>query len=131
MMQKQRASRRSKDRQQAAVFAYCGLCGGEIYLGQLYYEMDDRLLCPECLPEYAKSYFLSRQAQYEQSAQLLRVRLSELRRQKKTAEDRQELFWLDRRMAALSQMLRQTNELAALTAHYYERGYYRNESYRI
>ena len=61
MMQKQRASRRSKDRQQAAVFAYCGLCGGEIYLGQLYYEMDDRLLCPECLPEYAKSYFLSRQ----------------------------------------------------------------------
>ena len=33
----------------------------EIYLGQLYYEMDDRLLCPECLPEYAKSYFLSRQ----------------------------------------------------------------------
>ena len=44
--------------------------------------------------------------QYEKSAQLLRVRLSELRRQKKTAEDRQELFWLDRRMAALSQMLR-------------------------
>ena len=31
-------------------------------------------------------------AQYEKSAQLLRVRLSELRRQKKTAEDRQELF---------------------------------------
>ena len=70
-------------------------------------------------------------AQYEQSAQLLRVRLSELRRQKKTAEDRQELFWLERRMAVLSQMLRQTNELAALTAHYYERGYYRNESYRL
>ena len=34
-------------------------------------------------------------AQYEKSAQLLRVRLSELRRQKKTAEDRQELFWLE------------------------------------
>ena len=70
-------------------------------------------------------------AQYEKSAQLLRVRLSELRRQKKTAEDRQELFWLERRMAVLSQMLRQMNELASLTAHYYERGYYRNESYRI
>ena len=70
-------------------------------------------------------------AQYEKSAQLLRVRLSELRRQKKTAEDRQELCGRDRRMAALSQMLRQTNELASLTAHYYERGYYRNESYRI
>ena len=69
--------------------------------------------------------------QYEKSAQLLRVRLSELRRQKKTAEDRQELFWLERRMAALSQMLRQTNELAELTAHYYERGYDRNEGYRV
>ena len=70
-------------------------------------------------------------AQYEKSAQLLRVRLSELRRQKKMAEDRQELFWLERRMAELSHMLLQTNELATLTAHYYERGYYRNESYRI
>lgn len=70
-------------------------------------------------------------AQYEQGARLLRERLSELRRQKKAATDARELFWLDRRMAALSQMLRQMNELAALTAHYYERGYYRNESYRI
>ena len=41
--------------------AICGCCGGEIYLGQLYYEMDDRYVCPECLGEYAKSYFLSRQ----------------------------------------------------------------------
>ncbi len=44
-----------------APYAICGLCGGEIYLGQLYYEMDDRFVCPECLGEYAKSYFLSRQ----------------------------------------------------------------------
>ena len=70
-------------------------------------------------------------AQYERSAQLLRVRISELRRRKKMTQDAQELFWLERRMAALAPMLRQTNELAALTAHYYERGYYRNESYRI
>ena len=70
-------------------------------------------------------------AQYKKSAQLLRVRLSELRRQKKTAEDRQELFWLERRMAALAPMLRQMNELAELTAHYYERGYDRNEGYRV
>ena len=44
-------------------------------------------------------------AQYERSAQLLRVRISELRRQ--------------------------MNELAELTAHYYERGYDRNEGYRV
>lgn len=67
-------------------------------------------------------------AQYERSAQLLRVRISELRRRKKMT---QELFWLERRMAALAPMLRQMNELAELTAHYYERGYDRNEGYRV
>ena len=61
MTQSRKRSRAPKDRQQIPAFAFCGVCGGEIYLGQLYYEMDDRLLCPECLPEYAKSYFLSRQ----------------------------------------------------------------------
>ena len=40
-------------------------------------------------------------------------------------------FWLERRMAALAPMLRQMNELAELTAHYYERGYDRNEGYRV
>ena len=69
-------------------------------------------------------------AQYERSAQLLRVRISELRRRKKMTQDAQELFWLERRMAALAPMLRQMNELAELTAHYYERGYDRNEGYR-
>lgn len=70
-------------------------------------------------------------AQYAQSAALLRGRLSSLRRQKKTAREPQEIFWLDRRMAVLTQMLRQMNELTELTAHYYERGYYRNEGYRF
>ena len=49
------------DPQQQSAYAICGCCGGEIYLGQLYYEMDDRYVCPECLGESAKSYFLSRQ----------------------------------------------------------------------
>ena len=70
-------------------------------------------------------------AQYEQSAQLLRERLSVLRRRKKAAQEADERFWLDRRILALSQMLRQTSDLAELTAHYYERGFYRNESYRL
>ena len=48
-------------------------------------------------------------AQYEHSAQLLRVRISELRRRKKMTQDAQELFWLERRMAALAPMLRQMN----------------------
>ena len=49
------------DAPEDVVARWCSLCGGEIYLGQLYYEMDDRYVCPECLGEYAKSYFLSRQ----------------------------------------------------------------------
>ena len=48
-------------------------------------------------------------AQYEQSAQLLRERLSVLRRRKKAAQEADERFWLDRRILALSQMLRQTS----------------------
>ena len=41
------------DPQQQSAYAICGCCGGEIYLGQLYYEMDDRYVCPECLGDYA------------------------------------------------------------------------------
>lgn len=47
------------DRQQAEVFAQCACCGGEIYLGQLYYEPETQVVCPECLGEYARVYFLS------------------------------------------------------------------------
>lgn len=34
-------------------------------------------------------------------------------------------------MSVLTAMLTQVNELAELTEHYYERGYYRNEKYRV
>lgn len=50
---------KSADRQQSPSFAVCGWCGGEIYLGQLYYEIDTMYLCQECLPTFARSYFLS------------------------------------------------------------------------
>lgn len=68
---------------------------------------------------------------YEYSASLLRVRLHELRIALENASDAQEVFRIKRRIAELTPMLTQMNELAELTAHYYERGYYRNESYRI
>ena len=69
--------------------------------------------------------------EYEKSAQLLRERLAYLRRRKKAARDPEEMFWIDRRAAVLTQMLRQMNEVTELTAHYYERGFYRNEGYRL
>lgn len=70
-------------------------------------------------------------AEYRAAAQPLRERLRQLRQVKKRTRDREELFWIDRRMSVLTSMLTQVNELAELTEHYYERGYYRNEKYRL
>lgn len=69
--------------------------------------------------------------QYRISADLLRRRLKELRTNQKQQSDPQELFWIGRRIAVLTEMLQQTNELAELTEHYYERSFWRNEKYRI
>ena len=68
---------------------------------------------------------------YEASAALLRARLAQLRRMAERAEDSEELWHLKRRIAELSPMLTQMNELAELTAHYYDRGYYRSEKYTV
>ena len=50
---------RRRDKQQENAFAVCCQCGGEIYLGQPYYEMPDGAVCVSCLLGYASSYFLS------------------------------------------------------------------------
>ena len=68
---------------------------------------------------------------YESSAVLLRARLAQLRRLADKAEDPEELWHLKRRIAELTPMLTQMNELAELTAHYYDRGYYRSEKYTV
>ena len=68
---------------------------------------------------------------YEEAAVPLRRRLRELRIQLAQAEDPEEIWHLKRRIAELTPMLTQMNELAELTAHYYERGYYRSEKYTL
>lgn len=70
-------------------------------------------------------------ADYDRSAQLLRRRLSELRKALAAAEDSEEAWHLKRRIAELTPMLTQMNELAELTGHYYDRGYYRSEKYTL
>ena len=47
------------------------------------------------------------------------------------AQTAEEIFRLKRRIAELSPMLTEMNELAELTAHYYDRGYYRSEKYTL
>ena len=68
---------------------------------------------------------------YREAAVPLRRRLAQLRREVKAAKDPEEIWHLKRRIAALTPMLTEMNELADLTAHYYERGYYRNEKYTL
>ena len=68
---------------------------------------------------------------YAAAARPIRERLRQLRQWEKNASDPQELFRLKRRRQALSEMLSELNDLAELTARYYERGYYRNEKYRL
>ena len=70
-------------------------------------------------------------AEYQASADLLRNRLRALRRQLRQAEDPAVCFALQRRISLLTELLRQTNELAELTKRYYERGYWRNEKYTL
>lgn len=68
---------------------------------------------------------------YEAAAALLRVRLAMLRKALEKADDSEEIWHLKRRIAELTPMLTQMNELAELTAHYYERGFYRNAKYTL
>ncbi len=68
---------------------------------------------------------------YEAAAVLLRQRLKLLRQLLAAAEDPEEIFHIKRRIAELTPMLTEMNELADLTAHYYDRGYYRNEKYTL
>lgn len=69
--------------------------------------------------------------EYQSAAELLRGRLRQLRQEEKETTDPETLFWIRRRMAELTPMLRQTRELAELMEHYYERGYWRDEKYRL
>ena len=67
---------------------------------------------------------------YREDALRFRMRITVLREQARTAEGEDKLR-LKRRILELQQLLRQSRELADLTRHYYERGYYRNEKYTL
>ena len=61
-------------------------------------------------------------ADYEAAAVPLRARLRELRQLLAAASDPEEFWHIQRRMAELTPMLSHMNELAELTAHYYDKG---------
>ena len=68
---------------------------------------------------------------YEESAQLLRVRIRELRAAEQGCADSEELLRLRQRAAALEPLLREMRELTALTRCYYDRSYHKNEKYTL
>ena len=68
---------------------------------------------------------------YEEAAVPLRNRLRELRQALAAASDPEEIGHIKRRIGELTPMLTQMNELADLTAHYYDRGYWRSEKYTL
>jgi len=68
---------------------------------------------------------------YEDSAMLLRCRIHNLRKALRSTDDPEERFRLQRRIRELTPILTQMTELAELTAHYYDRGYRRNEKYTV
>ena len=67
---------------------------------------------------------------YREDALRLRMRITVLREQARTA-DSEDRLRLTRRILELEQLLRQSRELAELTQHYYERGYHRSEKYTL
>ncbi len=69
--------------------------------------------------------------EYEESARLLRKRMKVLRKAIHATDDPEEKWRLQRRLADLTPILTQMNELADLTAHYYDKGYWRNEKYTV
>lgn len=61
----------------------------------------------------------------------LREKLRCLRLELKETEDAQQRAALRHEIALLSGIMTQCRELAELTAHYYERGFWRNEKYTL
>lgn len=68
-------------------------------------------------------------AEYQHSANLLKDRLALLRKELKAEKDPAKAFRLKRRIAELTPMLTEMNELAEMTARYYDPSYYRNAKY--
>ena len=68
---------------------------------------------------------------YEAAAVPLRKRLKQLRQQLAQSDDPEEIWHIKRRIGELTPILTQMNELAELTAHYYDRGYWRSEKYTL
>ena len=74
---------------------------------------------------------LEMSALYTDSAVAIRGRIAQLREAARDQTDQELSRALQQRIAELVPLLRETGELAALTAHYYDRSYHKNERYTL
>lgn len=70
-------------------------------------------------------------ALYDESASRIRMRMAQLRADAKEQTDPAAAQALRQRIAELTPLLREMRELAALTAHYYDRSYHKHERYTL
>ena len=70
-------------------------------------------------------------ALYTDSAVAIRGRIAQLREAARDQTDQELSRALQQRIAELVPLLRETRELAALTAHYYDRSYHKHERYTL
>ena len=68
-------------------------------------------------------------AGYRDSAENVRAQLSRLRLLREEAADPEERWRIAYQISRLTPVLTELNELAELTEHYYDRGYYRDQKY--
>ena len=68
---------------------------------------------------------------YREAGELLTRRIRELRLAVAETEDPVEKWNLRRRIIELKPMLAQVRELAELTEHYYDKGFWRDEKYTV
>lgn len=69
--------------------------------------------------------------QYADSAAAIRGRIAELRAAERAQPDGEAARLLRLRIQALLPLWREMRELAALTAHYYDRSYHKHERYTL
>ena len=70
-------------------------------------------------------------ASYRSSAAAIHGRIVELRGQERAQADPEAAFRLRRRIDELTPLWREARELAALTAHYYDRSFHNYEKYTL
>ena len=68
---------------------------------------------------------------YREDAVRFQMRITALQQKAKAATTREEAQQLTQRIADLKMLARQSRELAELTQHYYERGYFCDKRYTL